>query len=111
MQYAFAPEIIDARLISNLVVALSICVCFCMAIKFAIARKIKQHMQWIYYATSACLAVITPLFFDIFMLLINTLVSDTYEGISLMLTDYGRLTALMIILVLAHWFYSKQHAK
>ena len=108
MHLVFNSNASDARFISLCIVAFCICSSYCTAIYFAVKRNIKRHQCWIYYAIASSLAVVTPLFIDIFVYLLIGSFESWLNAAQSILYDYGRVIALILNLGIAYWLNEKR---
>ena len=100
MHHVFSAHVFGARYVCLIIVALAICVTFAVAIYYAVQGNIKDHQRWIYYGAAASLAVVTPLFFEIIVVVLGGV------GAALMYA-YGRVIALIFNLLVTHQLYQK----
>ena len=103
MHHVFSPTGFGARYISLVIVTIAIFLTFFIAVKYAIKKDFKQHQRWIYFAAAASLAVVTPLFLEVVVMILGNI--GAY-----FLIDYGRLIGLFLNLLIAHWLFKKNHS-
>lgn len=103
MHHVFSPNEFGARYVSLVIVAIAIFLTFVIAVKYAIKKDFKQHQRWVYFTAAASLAVVSPLFLEIIVMLIGNVGAE-------LMHDYGRLIGLVMNFQIAHWLFKKSHS-
>ena len=107
MHLVFASDTVNTQLLISLIIALAICLNFSVAIYYAIKRHIESHQRWIYFATAASLAVVSPVLLELLALPIQAVNISWYQKTSHLLNEYGELLALLLNTALAQWMFRK----
>lgn len=101
MHHALTPDELGPRYIGLVLMALAMCISFSMALKHIIQRNILSHQAWVIRAMAITLGAITYLFVEV----VFGLTLGQIQGLKPMLADllhnYGRVTAVVINLVVA----------
>jgi len=96
MHNVLSPESQGIRYSILIMTSIAICSCFLIALWHVIKGNIQVHQLWMARAVAIVLAAITPLFIDIFILIIFSDLEVIFKMLTQFQYDYGRLLGIVI---------------
>jgi len=96
MHNVLSPESQGIRYSILIMTSMAICSSFLIALWYVIKGNIQVHQLWMARAVAIVLAAITPLFIDIFILIIFSDLEVIFKMLTQFQYDYGRLLGIVI---------------
>ncbi|MBE0387940.1 DUF2306 domain-containing protein [Pseudoalteromonas luteoviolacea] len=103
MHIALSPDELGGRFIALVILSMSICIAFSVAVVHVVKGRIAQHQIWMMRAVALALAAITPLFTGAILQLVFSAWTGLYEVLAALHHDYDRLIAIVINLIVVEW--------
>jgi len=111
MHHVLSPDLFGMRYVSLVIVSISMCVAFSLALWHIINRNVDVHRKWMFRAVAITLAVITPLFVEVIMFLLFGQLENIFTVINQLQHDYGRLVGMAINLAIVEYIFFKETVK
>lgn len=111
MHHALTSDELGPRYIGLVLMAFAMCISFSMALKYIIQRSIWSHQVWVIRAMAITLGAITYLFVEVVFSLTLGQIEGVKPMMAELLHDYGRITAVVINLVIAEYLIKQLTTK
>lgn len=109
MHNLLSPESQGIRYSILIMTSMAICSSFLIALFYVIKGNIQVHQLWMARSVAIVLAAITPLFVDIFILIIFSDLEVIYKILTQFQYDYGRLLGIAINLSIVEVIMRKRN--
>lgn len=111
MHHVFSPDLFGMRYVSLVIVSLSMCIAFSLALWHIINRNVDVHRKWMIRAVATTLAVVTPLFVEAIMFVLFGQLENIFTVINQFQHDYGRFIGMAINLAIVEYIFFKETVK
>jgi hypothetical protein len=111
MHHVLSPDLFGMRYVSLVILSISMCTAFSMALWHIINRNVDVHRKWMIRAVAITLGVITLLFVEAISFLLFGLLENVFAVINQFQHDYGRLVGMAINLTIVEYIFFKETLK
>lgn len=111
MHHVLSPNDKGPRYIGLVIMAFGMCVAFSMALRRVLQSNIESHRAWVIRALAITLGAITYLFVELVVSLTLSNLESLKGGLGPILNEYGRITAVVLNLVIAERIIKRRHRK
>jgi len=111
MHNVLSPDSQGTRYVVLILMSLTICFTFSIALWHVIKRNIPKHQRWMARAVAITLAAVTPIFVELLIMALFSHFDRLYTILIELQYDYGRLVGIIINLVIVEIIFSKKLAK
>lgn len=111
MHNVLSPESQGIRYSILIMTSTAICISFIIAVYHVIKGNIPAHQKWMVRSVALVLAAVTPLFVDIFIMVLFSNFEVIYDQLIQLQYDYGRLLGIFINLSIVEIIMNKKHSR
>lgn len=105
MHHVLAPNSLDMRYWSLVVMSMAMCTAFSLALLHILNRNVQAHHRWMIRAVAITLASITPLFVEAIVYLLFGQFESLFAILSQFQHDFGRLVGIVISLAVVEFVF------